>query len=614
MDTASVNVLTLLLAAGLQDPNAPAQDPAQGPQPMQLPATLICRRGDRRIDVDGSLMDWPELPVIELSDPRQLSGTANGAWRSPDDLSGFAFAMWDEKYLWFAAAVKDEWHRPLDPKTFLTMETPAADSILLTIDPLRNTRALGPDRGRDDDVEFWLGDEASHLVLQWDRLRGHARLLDAGSNTDDPADDESRLVVSHDKEKSITSYEMCVAWSSLLPLGVKPAVGSAFDMQVVISDFDETTDPMPQTRIGWTFGCGPVADPGLYGTAVLIDDTAPPNGKVQIPPANVVTIAHELQRVYWFDLAQNIRAHPPTVHDGSRAPEAAGGTGRLSLLEELDYELGRYPRVDFVEFCMRAQRQMMREVAGIEQSGVPSFWDIQSRAVAKAAAEPAAPGTARLYRLPQNGWLVRGEKYAFLVDPAGAHAASLYWGATDFVLLTEPLDPARRSDPMLLRMADAKPPRPYFTHIVFHLPRTLMQEMPLVAPGDERPQPDGVIVRAVCEKRPDGRVPSAMGYLVSLPGRIRVLFAGSSLRAEDVPDLARNCQCLVLTARNPQALEIAAKVEPELVLVDGAFACSQLPNVERVSLAMAHALQRLLIPTKSLLLAPGESWEITATH
>ena len=94
-----------------------------------------------------------------------------------------------------------------------------------------------------------------------------------------------------------------------------------------------------------------------------------------------------------------------------------------------------------------------------------------------------------------------------------------------------------------------------------------------------------------------------------MPGRIRVLFAGSSLRAEDVPDLARNCQCLVLTARNPQALEIAAKVEPELVLVDGAFACSQLPNVERVSLAMAHALQRLLIPTKSLLLAPGESYQ-----
>ena len=32
-----------------------------------------------------------------------------------------------------------------------------------------------------------------------------------------------------------------------------------------LNDFDETTDGMAQTRIGWTFGLGPVVDPGLLG-------------------------------------------------------------------------------------------------------------------------------------------------------------------------------------------------------------------------------------------------------------------------------------------------------------------------------------------------------------
>jgi len=299
------------------------------------------------------------------------------------------------------------------------------------------------------------------------------------------------------------------------------------------------------------------------------------------------------------------------VHDGSRAPEEAGGIGRLELLEHLDYELDRYPRVDFVEFYERAQRYMEREVAAAERHGLPAFWDLSARATAAAAAEPALPGTVRLHRLPQNGWLVRGERFAFLVDPAGGRAASLFKGATDFVLLSEPLDMARRSDPLLMLMNDNKPPRPFFAHIAFQLPHMLMQDMPLVAPGDERLQPDGARVRALGEQRADGKVPFALGYQVMLPGGFTLVFAGAALRVEDLPRTASDCECLVLTARNPASLAIAAALRPQLVLVDGGFACFQLPDVPRVDLHMLHTMQRLLWPCRSLLLAPGESWTLT---
>jgi hypothetical protein len=600
-----VNTPALVLLTALQGTQDPAEiDQAGQRAPMPIPVVVACHRGDRKIDVDGSVVDWPELPAIDLSDVRQLSGTGNGAWRSAQDLSAYAFLMWDEHDLWFACVVKDEWHRALDPNTFTLLETPVADSVVLSIDPRRDTRSLGPDPGRVEDVEFWLGDEASHQVLQWDRLRGSARLLDGK--------DESRLVVSHDQERSVTTYEMRVAWSSVLPPGQQPKPGTSFDLQIVVNDFDEGTDPMPQTRIGWTFGCSLFADASLFGTVILTDADGKLAGVVpDVPPRREIELAEVLRREHWAEFTQQLRAHPPTVHDGSRAPEEAGGIGRLELLEHLDYEIDRYPRVDFVEFCERAQRHMAREVTAAEQHGLPAFWDLSARATAKAAAEPALPGTVRLHRLPQNGWLVRGERLAFLVDPAGARAASLYWGAADFALLSEPLDMARRSDPLLMRMVDSKPARPFLAHIAFPLPRMLMQDMPLVAPGDERLQSDGARVRALGEQRADGKVPFALGYQVTLPGGFTLVFAGAALRAQDLPRTAANCECLVLTARNPASLAIAAALQPQLVLVDGGFACCQLPDVPRVDLRMLHTMQRLLVPVRSLLLAPGESWTLT---
>jgi hypothetical protein len=177
---------------------------------MLLPQAVVLPRGAHEIAVDGSLIDWPELPAMRLDDRRQLSGTALDAWRGPNDASGVVFMLWDQEALYVACAVKDEWHRALDAETLLLTEIPAADSVVLTFDPERNTRALGNDPGRREDREFWLADSAGREVVLWDRMRGTARVLDGKT---------ARSVVLHGKEQGITSYEAKIPWTEILPLG-----------------------------------------------------------------------------------------------------------------------------------------------------------------------------------------------------------------------------------------------------------------------------------------------------------------------------------------------------------------------------------------------------------
>ena len=177
---------------------------------------------------------------------------------------------------------------------------------------------------------------------------------------------------------------------------------------------------------------------------------------------------------------------PPQIHDGKEAPEACGGLRRLELLQRLDYEIARHPRVDFVEFCQRVHRRMSREVAAAEQRGLPFFWDLRSQQLAEVAATAPPKRGFALSRLPQGGWLVRAEKQSFLVDPAGADIATRFWAGSEFVLLTESLDMSRRNDQLLLRMAEGDAQRPFYAHIAFHMPRLLMNDMPLISTAKVR--------------------------------------------------------------------------------------------------------------------------------
>lgn len=593
-----LNLPTLLVSLLGVSPQGPPET-ADRPLPLPPPRIVVLPRGTKEITIDGSLADWPGLPPIGLDDQRQLSGTAANAWRGDKDLSAVAFLVWDADSLYVACVVKDEWHRALDAKTLTLTEVPVADSVVLTFDPNRDTRSIGPDPGRREDREFWLADQAGRQIVQWDRLRGTAQVIE---------DAKARCVALHDKERGITTYEASMPWSEILPAGAKAAPGRVFDMQIVVNDFDESTDPMPQTRIGWTFGSGPVIDPAGFGSVMLVDADAATKALPAFPERPVVETPG-LDPKEWEALTQRLLQVPPAIYDGTKAPAEAGGLARLKVLEEIEGHCEAFPRVDFVELQHRIHRRMQREVAGIERRGLPSWWHERLAAMSKNAEDPVPNATVRLFRLPMGGWLVRMTQGGFLIDAAGAGVAEYLWGGAQFCVLTQPLDMTRRNDQLLLRMLQTKPPRPVFMHIAFHLPVVAMTDVPLFEPGQKFAPTAGVEVRALGAKLADGSVPWSCSYVVAVPAGPRLLVVGPNLLPDEAADVGA-IDAMILSPRNPEAPAIVKKVAPRLVVVDDGFLPAAYPDQKRMALRTLHSLQGILRPQPSLILAPGESWDI----
>jgi hypothetical protein len=590
-------------AASQQPPGSPPSGPPRSrPDPMLMPQVLVLPRAERDLQIDGSLIDWPELPAIRLDDTRQLSGAAQNSWRNAADASAIAFMVWDADALCVAISVKDDWHRALDRKSLTITEIPCADSVVLTFDPERNTRANGPDPGRREDREFWFADEASRAVVQWDRLRGQARMLDPAA---------ARSVVLHDKEQGITTYEARLPWSEILPPGEKAAAGRVLDLQIVINDFDEATDQMPQTRIGLTFGVSPVVDPGLLASMMLVADAGALQGVVpEFPPKPGLVEPPAPPPEHWQQLTAGLLQHPPIVLAAGKTPaEALGGT-RLELLERLETELTRFPRIDFLELHQRSHRRMNREVAGAMARGLPSWWKQRLESVSKNAQDPVPEGSVRIFRLPMGGWLLRTPRGGFLVDAAGPDLAEFLWGGSDFCVLTQPLDLTRRSDQLLLRMFTNEPPKPMFTHAAFHLPVVPMEKFMLAEQGKTYPTGSGARVSVLGQPRSDGAVTWSCSYRIELPGGPTVMLAAMNLTVAEVPE--GPIDLMLLSPDNNDGVAIVEKVRPKLVIADDGFVCQTQANVPRVTLRQLMAGQANLLPTPSVLLAPGESWTVAA--
>jgi hypothetical protein len=573
---------------------------------MPIPQTAVFRRGEVRIVIDGSLGDWPALPPVNLDDVRQVSGTALGAFRSLADLAGRVFLCWDEEDLYLAAVVQDDWHIRLPKERQQINELPPADSLTVLLDPLRDTHAIGNDRGRVEDVALWLADVEGqgNRLVHWDRLRGEARFGTA-----------SAAVVLHDGEAKLTTYEARIPWSELLPKEHPARPGAIFDVNFVLTDFDDPTDPLPQTRLGWTFGMGPRIDPGTYGSMLLLDqlavDAAAGALRVPaIPPANAPTTPPVPLPAYWVGLANRVLKSPLAfVEHDTPDPAFVGGAPWNELLVELDGRLAEFPRVDFLDFQVAIHRRMNRECAGIVGNGLPYFWDyLVDGVVRRAKTAPPAEGLL-VTRLPQSGWLVRSKDATLLIDPAGYRIDDLLGVGIDFVILTDPLDPAKRNDQLLIRAAlDEKPPK-VLTHLALSLPGVEAGRLPLFVPGQDY-QHAGLSFRPCGRVSEEGLVARSIGYRVRWPDGTVLAVSGTELLEETV-DKERGIDCLLLSVLHPYARTVGNRLGAKLTLIDDTFRCADLPGANgRAPLADAFTLQNGLRPNRSVVLMPGQSIEI----
>jgi hypothetical protein len=530
-----------------------------------------------------------------MDDTRQLSGTAHGSYHGPADVSALAFLIWDADALYVQGSPCKRRLAPCarrrhdaadgDPGR---RQHPGVDVRSGAQHPQQ--RRQRP-RSRRRTASFWLADQAGREMVPMGSAARHRACRSTG--------DSGRIVVLHDKEQGITTYEARLPWGEILPPGQQAKAGAVLDLQIVVNDFDESTDAMPQTRIGWTFGCSPLVDPGLFGSIMLVADTAALNGVVpEFPPKPGQSRPAAEPPEFWREQTANLQLQPPQVYDGSEPPETLGGVKRLQTLEVIESATARFPRVDYLELLQRIHRRMDREVGGICARGLPQWWFDRLRAVSKEAEDPVPEGAARLFRLPMGGWLVRSATRNFAIDPVGPQLGNLLWGGLEFCLLTTPLDVTRRNDQLLVGMLGAEPPRPVFTHIAFHLPAVPMDRIPLFAPGKTFGQGSGALVHLLGKVRDDGKVAYDCSYLVELAKGPRVLVMGMNLTAADVPDTA--VDVVIASPRNMEIVAILAKLKPTVVLFDEAFGCQTLPNVTRVTLKDLHSLQQALLPPQSL--------------
>ena len=604
-------VLAAVVCLSQQEQNPPnepgdqKEQKVQLPEPMPIPVAAVCRLGDARIVIDGSLGDWPALPPIALDDVRQVSGTALGAFRARDDIAARAFLAWDDDDLYIAVAAEDDLHVQLPADRSMVNEIPPADSVLFTFDPDRDTRAIGNDAHRAEDTSFWLADvegQGNRLVL-WDRFRGGARFAQGGA-----------CMVSRDKDRRLTTYEARIPWAEILPHGRKPAAGMAIGAQIVISDYDDPTDPMPQTRIGWTFGMGPLIDPGLFGTLMLVDTPAKDAAKMRAipepPPVPETKEPPVPEAAYWIGLANRItKSEPAFVAHDTADPAFAGGPEWHDLLIELDKRIAEFPRVDFLEYQNEIHRRMNRECAGIAARGLPYFWDSQLEATLRRAnAEPPETGFA-LWRLPQGGWLLRSRQATIAIDPAGYRVEKLIDSKLDMILLTAPLDPTRRNDQLLARAALSEPKPPIFNHIAIALPGVEAKNFPLVVPGQEYDRA-GLKVKVCGYVDKDGMVGRSVGYRVRWPDGTTLVVSGVEL-VEEAVDREGGIDCLLLSAMHPYARSLGQRLAPRLTVVDDVFRCADIPGAEgRAKIEDAFDLQNGLRPSRSVVLMPGQSIEV----
>lgn len=206
----------------------------------------LCRYTSRMPVIDGDLRDWADGEPLGMGRPEQIHKTD---WRGPGDLSAYAYARWDDNFLYFACAVTDDVHF----QPFGAAEMPRGDSVLFAVSTDRRAPA--------DRKGYGLSDHEFGMAL----LNGtEPVLMRLAGPSGSPLGPVSRAVVAIHRQGTRTFYEAAIPWSALSP--IKPAAGKQFGFSIVVNDNDG------QTRGYAEWGGGIVGEkrPGHFPTMRLI--------------------------------------------------------------------------------------------------------------------------------------------------------------------------------------------------------------------------------------------------------------------------------------------------------------------------------------------------------
>jgi len=217
---------------------------ATGRRGLRLRRRFVCRRAKHRIKIDGKLDDWEGFKPLCLDRKEQVVGP----WGGPDDLSAQVYLAWNEEYLYFAAAVRDDgFHQP-----YTAENTWQGDSVQIAFDI-----------SDDDSAELDDGDYEYTFALTPEGGRVFRLFVVDGKLRGEEVEDVL-LRIDIDLEERRHIYQAAIPWSQLEPF--KPRDGAVCGFNVVVNDNDGRG---PKSWIGWTPEIRGSKDTSYFGDLVF---------------------------------------------------------------------------------------------------------------------------------------------------------------------------------------------------------------------------------------------------------------------------------------------------------------------------------------------------------
>ena len=214
------------------------------------------RKTKAPVRLDGNLDGWDKSCPIPLLCENQISVVNKSYQWTPENLSGVAYLMWDDKALYLAVEVMDDVHCAQTTGE----QTLDGDSVALAIHPAN--RAPGKD---DKAFVYYLssaspGGGSGTTTLY--RPPSHGGGLSSGQL----AKDSSAYDLFIKTEGKKTVYQLRMPWSELG--GIAPAFGSKFGLSLLLNDNDGAGKT---ATMSWGDGLIPSWVPSSFGICTLVE-------------------------------------------------------------------------------------------------------------------------------------------------------------------------------------------------------------------------------------------------------------------------------------------------------------------------------------------------------
>ncbi len=173
---------------------------------------MVALRAEKPITIDGDLVDWQGASPIVLDKHELVSPPDPGFWKGPEDLSATGYIKYDDQYLYFACAVKDDMQTNDEPAGTIW----AKDSIQLGLGNMEYPDAY-------TEISFGLSSSA-----------GVVHFMNMGANQGVPVEG-MKLAIKRNPGETI--YEAAIPFTALKGAFIYP--GCNIRLAFIVNDADD---------------------------------------------------------------------------------------------------------------------------------------------------------------------------------------------------------------------------------------------------------------------------------------------------------------------------------------------------------------------------------------